>query len=132
MSSNKKEYEFEFIKGKLMSVKTFDNSKSRKSSFCHNEKKLVDFIYSNIYWDILPVQQMPLRVNTRFSANEDGKIDEVEIIRKSDNEIFNQEAVRVIKQIPDWDVIILYGQLYRQWFNMPIIFSEENREKYGK
>jgi len=75
---------------------------------------------------------MPIVVNTRFSANEDGKIDEVVITIKSNNEIFNQEAVRVIKLIPDWDVIFLQGQLYREWFNMPIKFSEENREKYGK
>jgi len=128
----KKEYEFEFLKGKLMNVKIFDNSKSRKSSYSQDEKKLVHFIYSSIDWDNLPKQQMPLRVITRFSANEDGKIDDVEIVRKSDNEIFNQEAIRVIKLIPDWDVTILWGQLYRQWFSMPITFSEENREKYRK
>ena len=75
---------------------------------------------------------MPLLINLRFSANEDGKVDKVEIIRKSDNEIFNQEAVRVIKLLPDWDVFFLQGQLDRQWFNMPILFSEGNREKYGK
>ena len=128
----KKEMEFEFLEGKLMNVKTFDNSKSRESTYRQEDRKRANFIYTNIDWDNLPKQQMPLRVITRFSANEDGKIDDVEVMRKSDNEIFNQEAVRVIKLIPDWDVVFLRGQFSRQWFTMPITFSEENREKYGK
>jgi len=108
------------------------DTKSRQSTYSQNARKLLNFIYTNIDWDKLPKQQMPIRVITRFSANEDGKIDEVEIMRKSDNEIFNQEAVRVIKSIPDWDVIFLRGRPYRQWFSMAIIFSKENRKKYGK
>lgn len=128
----KQEFEFEFLDGKLLEIKTFDNSKSRKSTYSSNEIKLVEFIYSNIEWTKLPIQKESIRVFVQFSANENGKIDEVEVVRKSDIEIFNQQAARVIKLIPDWDVTYLYGQLYRQLFTMPIIFSEENREKYGK
>lgn len=128
----KKQLEFEFLGGKLLNVNFFDNSKSRRSTFSQDEKKRIDFIYTSIKWDNLPKQQEPIRVNTRFSANEDGIIDDVEIIGKNDNEIFNQEAIRVIKSIPDWDVIYLKGQLYRQYFSMPIVFSEENQKKYGK
>lgn len=128
----KQEFEFEFLDGKLLEVKTFDNSKSRESAYSKNEIKLVEFIYSNIEWSKLPIQKERIRVFVRFSANENGKIDEVEVVRKSDFEIFNQEAVRVIKSIPDWDVIYVKGQLYRHRFIMPIVFSEEQREKYGK
>ena len=128
----KKEIEFVFQAGKLINIQTFDNSKSRESAFHQNQNKMISFIYSNIDWDNLPAQQMPLRVIAKFSANEDGKIDEVEVMRKSDHEIFNQEAVRVIKLIPDWDVLLIRGQLYRHSFFMPITFSKENREKYGK
>jgi TonB family protein len=128
----KQEYEFKFSQGKLLEIKTFDNSNSRKSDYCTNSFKLLEFIYSNIEWSKLPIQKEKISVIVTFSANENGKIDEVEVLRKSDIEIFNQEAVRVIKSIPDWDVIYLKGQLYRQPFNLPIIFSEENRGKYGK
>ena len=128
----KKELKFEFLKGKLINVESFDNSKSRKSTYSQDEGKTLSFIYTTIAWDILPKQQMPCKVIARYSANEDGKIDEVEIMKKSDNDIFNQEAVRVIKSIPDWEVIFLRGQLYRHWFSVSILFSEEYREKYGK
>ena len=128
----KQELEFEFREGKLLEIKTFDNSKSRKSDYSTNEIKLLDFIYSNIEWRNLPMRKERIRVFVQFSANENGKIDKVEVVRKSDIEIFNREATKVIKSIPDWDVIYLKGQLYRQPFTMPIIFSEENREKYEK
>ena len=93
---------------------------------------LENFIYTNIDWDNLPKQETQNRVMVFFSANEDGKVDRVEVARKSDNDIFNQEAVRVIKLIPDWNVIYLKGQFSREQFAMTIVFSEENREKYGK
>ena len=128
----KQEFEFEFLSGELLNIKTFDNSKSRKSIYSTDLKKLSEFIYSNIEWSKLPIQKELVRVTVQFSANTNGKVDEVEVVRKSDNEIFNQEAVRVIKSIPDWDVIYLKGQLFRQRFYTGIIFSEENKKKYGK
>lgn len=124
-------FEFEFLDGKLLEIKTFDNSKSKKSAYSASEIKLFEFIYSSIEWCKLPLQEERITVFVRFSANNNGKIDEVEVVRKSDIEIFNQEAVRVIKAIPDWDVIYVNGQFNRQLFSMPIIFSVENREKYG-
>ena len=127
----KKEFEFEFLEGKLVNIKIFDNSKSKKSIYSHDDVKLLNFIYTNIDWNILPAFE-PVRVTLRFSANEDGKIDEVEFIRKSDDEILNQEALRVIKSIPEWDVIYLQGRHSRQYFTIPILFKEENREKYGR
>ena len=130
MTVFKKEIEFDFHKGKLLNINIFDTSKSRRSVYSQDTEKLLNFIYANINWDNLPKQKEPIRVITRFSANEKGKVDDVEFVQKSDNEIFNLEAVRVIKSIPDWDVIYNKGQLYRQYFNMPVIFSEENRKKY--
>jgi len=131
MAVFKQELEFEFHDGKLLKIKTFDNSKSRQSTYSHNNMKLLNFIYRHIEWDKLAIQKERIRVIVRFSANENGKIDEVEVVKGAD-EIFNREAVRVIKLIPDWDVIFRWGQHYRQWFNMPIIFSEENKKKYRK
>ena len=127
----KKEFEFDFLNGKLMNIKIFDNSKSRESSYNHNDRKLLNFIYKNIRWDKLPIQKEPNRVMLRFSANEFGKIDDVEVTKGAD-EIFNKEAIRIIKSIPNWDIIYIKGQHYRQWFNIPIIFSEERREEYKK
>ena len=91
----------------------------------------MEFIYSSIEWGKLQIQKEKMRVSVRFYANENGKIYDVEVMRKSDIEIFNQEAAKVIKSIPDWDVIYKKGEFCRQYYTMPIIFSEENREKFG-
>jgi hypothetical protein len=123
----RKEYGFDFFNGKLMNIKIFDNSKSRKSSYNHNDRKLLNFIYKSIRWDKLPLQKEPIRVILRFSANEFGRIDEVEVTKGAD-EIFNKEAIRIIKSIPNWDIIYIKGQHYRQWFSIPIIFSEERKK----
>ena len=125
------DFEFEFSEGKLLNVKSYDNSKSRISIYSQNQEKLIDFIYSNIDWNNLPISQERVSVNVRFSANENGKVDEVKIMR-GDNETFNQEAIRVVKLIPEWDVFYIRGKHFRFYWNLPIIFSEENREKYGK
>jgi len=125
------DFEFEFSEGKLLNVKSYDNSKSRKSIYSQNQEKLIDFIYSNIDWNNLPISQEGVSVNVRFSANENGKVDEVKIMR-GDNETFNKEAIRVVKLIPEWDVFYIRGKHFRIPWNLPIIFSEENREKYGK
>jgi len=125
------DFEFEFSEGKLLNVKSYDNSKSRISIYSQNQEKLIDFIYSNIDWNNLPISQERVSVNVRFSANENGKVDEVKIMR-GDNETFNKEAIRVVKLIPEWDVFYIRGKHFRFYWNLPIIFSEENREKYGK
>jgi len=127
-----KEFEFEFLEGKLVNIKTFDNSKTRQSTYSQNNGTLLNFIYTTIDWDNLPKQNDPIDVIVAFSANEDGKIDEVVIKQRSDNEIFNEEAVRVIKLIPDWDVIYIQGKHFRTQWIIPIEFSEKKRKEYEK
>ena len=125
------DFEFEFSEGKLLYIKSYDNSKSRISFYSQNYEKLIDFLYSNIDWDKLPIPEKRIRVFVKFSANEEGKVDRVEIMR-GDDEIFNQEAIRVVKLIPDWDVLYIRGNHYRLHQTIAFVFSEENRVKYGK
>jgi len=124
------ELEFRFINGKLTETKTLDNSKTRISSYSQDEKKLIKFIYSNIKWNELPTyDDKTIKVMLRFTGNENGMVDHVEIIRSYDS-IFDKEAIRVIKSIPEWDVKFRHGKLYREYYNIPITFSKENRERY--
>jgi len=44
----KNEIEFVFLEGELIDVKTFDNSKSRRSIYSQNDRILGNFIYTNI------------------------------------------------------------------------------------
>lgn len=123
-----KEVVYEIENGRLKGTTTYDNSKSKKVIYSQ-DTTLLSFIYSNIKWEILPKQDKPVKVFVQFSANEEGRIDSVKIMRGFDV-IFDNEALRVVKSIPEWDVFYRRGQHERRAWNLPIVFSEENRQKY--
>ena len=124
--------EFQFINGKLIGTKTYDNSMSRKSEYSQNSEKLKEHIYSNINWSILPkLKKKAVKVFLQFSANEKGIIDSVKVMRGY-NSIFDKEAVRVVKTIPDWDIYYRHGVLQRVNWILPVAFSEENRTNYNE
>lgn len=127
------EYDLElnFEKGILKNTYLYDNRKSRLSEYSTNSEKLQKHIYSNINWDIIPKQDSTIRVWVEFSSNIEGIIDEVKV-RKGYNELYNQEAIRVIKSIPEWNIYLVKGKLLRQKWTIAVVFSEERRNKFKK
>lgn len=126
------ELEFQFVNGKLIGTKTYDNSMSRQSEYSQNSEKLKEFIYSNINWSDLPkLKKKAIKVYLQFSANEKGIIDSVKVMRGY-NSIFDKEAVRVVKNIPIWDIYYRHGVLQRVNWTLPVAFSEENRKIYNE
>lgn len=123
-----KEIDFKFLNGQLKDLTTYNNSKSRKSNYS-DEITLLKFIYSNIQWDKLPKKDKSEKVYVQFSGNEDGIIDSVKIM-KGFNAIFDNEAIRVVKSIPEWDVLYRRGQHERRDLLLPIVFSEEMKQEY--
>ncbi|OYU66245.1 MAG: hypothetical protein CFE22_10245 [Cytophagaceae bacterium BCCC1] len=124
-----KEVEFQFKNGVLINTKTYDNSKSKISEYSTNPKKLQDFIYGKINWEAVPILDKKVSVFVEFSANENGKIDSIKVV-KGFNKMLDSEAVRVIRNIPKWDIIYNHGEFYRIKWVFPVVFSEENRTKY--
>lgn len=127
------EYDLElnFEKGILKNTYLYDNRKSRLSEYSTNSEKLEKHIYSNINWDIIPKQDNSIRVWVEFSNNIDGVIDEVKVT-KGYNELYDQEAIRVIKSIPEWNIYLVKGKLLRQKWTIAVVFSEEKRNKFKK
>jgi hypothetical protein len=125
-----KEVIFEIVNGQLIGTTTFDNSKSRKSIYSE-DTTLLHFIYTNIDWDKLPNQNKPVKIVVQFSANEQGIIDSVKVM-KGFNETYDSEAIRVVKLIPEWDIFYRRGQYERRVWNLPIVFNGENILKYKK
>ncbi len=123
-----KEIDFKFLNGQLKDLTTYNNSKSRKSNYS-DETTLLKFIYSNIQWDKLPKKEKSAIVYVQFSGNEDGIIDSVKIMKGLDI-IFDNEAVRVVKSIPEWDVFYRRGQHERRDWLLPLVFSEEMKQEY--
>jgi hypothetical protein len=118
------ELEFTIENGILIETELFDNSKTKRSKFTSNEQLLRDFIYSNIKYENLPKSDTVKRrvVVEIISADDNGKIDSVRVLRGV-NELYDNEAVRIIKSIPEWDIIYRRGKkINRGWF-MPILFD---------
>lgn len=125
-----KEVVYEIVNGQLKRTTTYDNTKSRKSIYSQ-DSNLLHFIYSNIKWETLPKTEKTVKVYVQFSANEQGEIDSVKVMKGYD-EFFDNEAKRVVKSIPEWDVFYRREKHERRAWNLPIVFSEENRQKYKK
>lgn len=129
-STYEKEVEFQFKDGKLIRTRIYDNSKSRTSIYKEDQKKLMEFINRQINWRILPKNKEKIRIFVQFSANSQGIIDSTEILRGY-NPDFDKETIRVIRTIPKWDILYSHGEFMRMKWTMPVIFSNENRRKYG-
>lgn len=126
-----KELVFKFKNGKLAETEIFDNSKSRQSDYSQNDNLRLEYIYKNIRWEKLPnLVNDTIKVWVKFSANENGVIDDVKIMR-GNSKVFNKEAIRVIKSIPNWDIYYRHGKFERTFWNQPIIFSESNSKNYN-
>lgn len=127
-----RELELHFKDGRFTGVETYDNSRTRESSYSKSPGKLQQFIYSNIRWANLPdPQEKEIRVFVSVSANEDGMVDSVKVLR-GENPEYNLEAIRVVKTIPEWDVFFRHGRHYRTSWMIPVIFSNSNRKKYSR
>jgi hypothetical protein len=121
--------ELQIEAGTLIGSKTYDNSKAHQSEYSKDQIKLAKFIYSNVNWNALPkLGNKEIKVFVQLSANEKGIIDSVKVLR-SDDERFNNEAIRVTKKIPEWDIIYKLGKFERCPWKPVIIFSEKNRKR---
>ncbi|MCC9166092.1 energy transducer TonB family protein [Pontibacter harenae] len=128
-----KELVLTFKNGQLTDQQEYDNSRSHKSVYSQNEDSLQSFIYSNINWAKLLMQKSDdVRVIVSFQTGDKPQPSNLKIVRKSANEAFNQEALRVVKMLPDWDVYYRRGEVVSVPWIMPIIFSAENKAKYGR
>ena len=101
-----RELEFHIEKGKLIGTTLHDNSKSKKSVYNENPEILKEFIYSNIQWESLPEQDSVIRVFVGVA----GTLDSARVVRGY-NEIYDQEAIRVVKSIPEWSVYFRRGKV---------------------
>lgn len=128
MSIFEKELEFKIENGTLIQIQEFDNSKTKISKYTQDPELIKEFIKNNIDYSNLPKQDKPIKVMVSiFGATEDGKIDKVRIIRGF-NEVFDKEAERVVKSIPQWDVFYRHGEitLGAAWM-IPVIFEWDTK-----
>jgi len=105
-----KELEFKIINGALVQVSELDNSKLKRSKYSENGELQYQFLQSRINYSKIPKSNKPIMVEIMLTnVNEKGKIVGAEVTW-SQNEIFNKEALRVVKLIPVWDILYRHGK----------------------
>jgi hypothetical protein len=127
-----REINFKFDNGNFTEKYEYDNSKSYKSIFTQNQDTLLSFIYDRINWDSLPdINEDEKRIIVRIGTGADKKSFDVTIL-KGINSNYDNEALRVTKLIPEWDVYYKHGQAIIMYWTLPIVFSNEMKLKYSK
>jgi len=129
LTSYEQELELNIQNGVLLGEKLLDNSKSRQLNYdTLFQNGVRNHFDSLINWEIIPkISGGDIRVNVKFSANEDGIIDDVQVMRPR-GDVFDSEAIRVVRTLPA-NVQIYHGKLRRVIWVMPVIFSESSRKK---
>ena len=122
-----------FKNGILEHRDEYDNSKTRTSPYRENDRMLRDFIQSHIRWNEIRNEVDSVKRTvfcTIISTNESGRIDSVSVYSKQ-NEVLNNEAIRVIKSIPQWEILYKRGkQITRRW-TLPVRFDLGTMKKYN-
>jgi len=118
------ELEFTLKNGKVIEINKLDNSKTKKSKYTEDPQLLKEYIYDNIKTENLPQSDTIKRkvYISIISADETGKIDSVKVARGV-NELYDKEAIRVIKSIPEWEVLFRHGEKINRGWIIPIIFD---------
>lgn len=118
------ELKFTLEKGALVEIEKLDNSKTKRSKYSEDSKLLLKYIYDNINHENLPKNDtIKGRVILYiYSSDDNGKIDSVVVVRGL-NELYDKEAVRVVKSIPEWDVIYRHGKKINRPWVIPINFN---------
>jgi hypothetical protein len=130
-----------FDDGILKNTENYQNQIIKKSDFGNS---ITDFIYSNIDWDRLPdFNGSYYHTCITIQPTEEGMLDSIvtaytyltitkekgfEVINDMDN-VFIKEGIRIVKLIPDRDVIYKRGKI--QYDGIIILFCDEQKNKYN-
>ena len=132
ISTSESEDVFLFDKGSFIKNYKYDNSKTYKSIFTQYNDSLFSFISNTINWEALPsIDDSKKIVALRVVSGEEKNKFQISIMKGIDS-LYNNEALRVAKLIPAWDVLYIHGQSRPTYWFIPINFSNEMRLKYRR
>ncbi len=128
-----KEIEVTLKNGILTKTQEFDNTQTQLSIYSENSDSLLAFIAQNINWKILPdLGKQSVKVFAKIVSSTRPLPDDVQLLKKADEEIFNTEALRVLQSLPSWSCYFKRGKVYKIPYFIPIVFDENRRKKYLK
>jgi hypothetical protein len=127
LSIFERETEFSVVAGVLTGVQEFDNSKTRVSRYTSDPDLIAEFISNNIDYSSLPTTDKIVRVIVSVrGADDSGRINDAVILRGFSDE-YDHEALRVVKSIPEWDVLYRRGKrIPGPYWTIPVVFNHRN------
>ena len=94
------------------------------------EKEVQDVNINDIAYSLGYRKGDLVRVSTMFTITENGTIDS--IIARGPHEAFENEAIKILKKLPQMDPAIINGEPKRVRFALPISFKITKRKKIRK
>ncbi len=84
---------------------------------------MMDYLRKNIMYPKECVENGVMgKVYVRFVVNEDGSINHIECIKSSGNRLLDEEAMRVVQNMPAWKPGKQQGKNVKVQFTLPINF----------
>lgn len=130
-----------FQNGIVINAKNYINRISKTSRFLSlNPNGYLDFIYKKIEWENIPeLNDKHYQVWISVTPNKNGKLKNIDwentfmlidntIITDKENP-FIKEALRIVRQIPDWNIVIRHDNILNQ--QILIVFNAQIRDKYA-
>lgn len=118
--------------GTVLKVHQYDNSKTNISKYLNNWELTEKDILSNVNWDsIPPLEEGEIRIYVGFFSGDSPKPQKPIVLKGSDNELFNQEVVKAILKLSDWDVFYRHGKVQEFQYALAVKLNEVNRKKYA-
>ncbi len=124
-----KEVVYHFENGILLDILNYKNSIKNKN--LPNYITLNSIINYNINWNLFPELENDtlIKVYVVVILNRDGKVDSTYIARGSNIKKYNDEAMRVMKMIPKWEVLIRNNEIIRR---NPVYLVKFTKSKWNR
>lgn len=95
-----------------------------KAVFPGGEAAMINYISQNLNYPSLAVENnISGKIILEFIINKDGSVSDVRSIGKTLGYGLEEEAIRVVQNMPDWKPATMKGEPVRMRFRLPINFS---------
>jgi protein TonB len=93
----------------------------KKPQFPGGEKALLKYIAKNLKWP-KTAEDTEGKVFVQFIVEKDGSISNIKVVRGIGSGC-DEEAVRIVKNMPKWNAGMENGRYVRVQYNLPIVFK---------
>lgn len=91
--------------------------------FKEGDAAIFKYLKENLHYPKLAIEnQIQGTVHLRFVVGRNGKIRDIEILRGV-NKLLNDEAIRVVQEMPDWEPGKQHGKPVSVYYTLPIKFT---------